>query len=82
MPLVLLCVFAGSPGFVWVGLAVVVSVVRVVPVSTRGEIDLVSFWVGAGAVCIAGIVVVGLVLAGLVNLAGAWGGMGGVCGFC
>ena len=33
--------------------------------------QLVSFWLGAGAVCIVGIVVVGLV-----DLAGAWGGVG------
>ena len=38
MPLILLCVFAGFAGLVWVGPAVVVFVVRAVPVSTQGEI--------------------------------------------
>ena len=38
MPLILLCVFAGFAGFVWVGPAVVVFVVRAVLVSAQGEI--------------------------------------------
>ena len=85
MPLILLCVFAGFAGFVWVGLAVAVFVVRAVPVSAQGEIRFFyffSFLVGAGAVCIVGVVVVGLVWAGLVGLVGAWGGVGGICGPC
>ena len=41
-----------------------------------------SFLVGAGAVCIMGVVVVGLVWAGLAGLVGAWGGVGGICGSC
>ena len=83
MPLILLCVFAGFAGFVWVGPAVMVFVVRAVPVSAQGEIRFFfSFLVGAGAVCIVGVVVVGLVWAGLVGLVGAWGGVGGICGSC
>ena len=82
MPLILLCVFARFAGFVWVGPAVMVFVVRAVPVSAQGEIIFFSFLVGAGAVCIVGVVVVWLVWAGLVGLVGAWGGVGGVCGSC
>ena len=68
-----------------VGLAVAVFVVRAVPVSAQGEIRFFlffSFLVGAGAVCIVGIVVVGLIWGVLVGLVGAWGGVGGICGSC
>ena len=79
MPLILLCVFAGFAGFVWVGLAVGSGV------RSRGNKIFFIFFsslVGAGAVCIVGVVVVGLVWAGLVGLVGAWGGVVGICGSC
>ena len=82
MLLILLCVFAGFAGFVWMGPAVVVFVVRVVQVSAQREIRSCFFFGGCRSCLYRGNCRRWVCLGGVGGSGGRMGWGGGICGPC